>query len=186
MCASVLLVNWGHQLQGLSLWPFPVRIIFICIWKFKCLSEGHSQLFHKCLWHHHYVWFVYTIKSSCTQHYLYQRNASVLALCEQKTASGASPPLTSLAQTPARTFGPQHVRKNHSAAQFPWIKHRNIPHHWLQNKPELNKKGLTLLCPSQSSLMITTFQTVCQIKWKRVNLASKKDILSSIATKSFC
>lgn len=37
-------------------------------------------------------------------YYLYQRNASVLVPYEQKTASGASSPLTSLAQTL-----PQHL-----------------------------------------------------------------------------
>lgn len=45
---SVLQVNWRHQFQGLSLWAFSVRVTFICIWKLKYLSEGHSQLCHKC------------------------------------------------------------------------------------------------------------------------------------------
>ncbi|POI34250.1 hypothetical protein CIB84_001998 [Bambusicola thoracicus] len=59
----------------------------------------------------------------------YQRTPFVLAPCEQNTASGDSSPLTLLAQAPARTFDPQRVRQYHSAAHFPWKKHRNVPKH---------------------------------------------------------
>lgn len=86
---------------------------------------------------------------------LYQRASFVLAPCEQKTASGDSSPLTSLAQARARTFDPQHVGQNHSAAHFPWNKHRNVTKHQALYKPEL-KMGPAPLCPSQSSLISTT------------------------------
>lgn len=73
-----------------------------------------------------------------------------------KPAPGDSS-LTSLAQAPARTFDHQHIRQNHPAAHSPWVKHRNVPHQQLRSKTELNRRGPTPLCSSQSSLMFTAF-----------------------------